>query len=61
MDRPIWTRPGRVPDARAGDLVDNQMWQVPAAGYQTTSGYDATTGWGVPNAPAFVSDLTSEP
>jgi subtilase family serine protease len=45
----------------AGDLVDNQMWQVPVAGYQTTSGYDATTGWGVPNAPAFVSDLASQP
>jgi subtilase family serine protease len=44
-----------------GDLVDNQMWQVPVAGYQTTSGYDATTGWGVPNAPAFVSDLVSQP
>jgi hypothetical protein len=40
-----------------GDLVDNQMWDVPVAGYQTATGYDATTGWGVPNAPAFVADL----
>ncbi len=44
-----------------GDLVDNQMWQAPAAGYPTTTGYDATTGWGVPNAPAFVSGLAGLP
>lgn len=43
-----------------GDLIDNQMWEVPVAGYPTTSGYDATTGWGVPNAPAFVSDLAKQ-
>ena len=42
-----------------GDLVDNQMWQVPVAGYPTASGYDMTTGWGTPWAPAFVSALTS--
>jgi hypothetical protein len=29
----------------AGDLQDNQLWQVLAAGYQTTTGYDATAGW----------------
>jgi subtilase family serine protease len=44
-----------------GDLVDNQMWQVPVAGYPTTSGYDATTGWGVPNAPGFVAGLAATP
>ena len=44
-----------------GDLVDNQMWQSSVAGYPTTSGYDATTGWGTPNAPAFVSGLVAEP
>jgi subtilase family serine protease len=44
-----------------GDLVDNQMWQAPVAGYATTSGYDATTGWGVPDAPAFVAGLLSQP
>ena len=43
-----------------GDLVDNQMWETPIAGYPTTTGYDATTGWGVPNAPAFVADLASK-
>jgi tripeptidyl-peptidase-1 len=42
-----------------GDLVDNQMWDVPVPGYQTTTGYDATTGWGTPSAPAFVADLVS--
>jgi subtilase family serine protease len=44
-----------------GDLQDNQMWQSSVAGYPTTSGYDATTGWGVPDAPAFVSGLTAQP
>jgi hypothetical protein len=32
----------------AGDLEDNQLWEVPVAGYPATSGYDATTGWGTP-------------
>jgi subtilase family serine protease len=45
----------------AGDLQDNQLWQVPVAGYPTTSGYDATTGWGTPNAAAFVSALAALP
>jgi hypothetical protein len=44
-----------------GDLDDNQLWEVPVAGYPTTSGYDATTGWGTPNAPAFVSALAATP
>jgi subtilase family serine protease len=44
-----------------GDLVDNQLWQVPTAGYPTTAGYDATTGWGTPDAPAFVSALAAKP
>jgi subtilase family serine protease len=46
-------------DKSVGDLQDNQMWQVPVAGYPATSGYDADTGWGVPNAPLFVSALAS--
>jgi subtilase family serine protease len=45
----------------AGDLHDNQLWEVPIAGYPTTTGYDATTGWGTPKAPAFVSALTAMP
>ncbi len=44
-----------------GDLQDNQLWEVPVAGYPTTTGYDATTGWGTPNAPAFVSALGAMP
>ena len=44
-----------------GDLQDNQLWGVPVAGYPTTTGYDATTGWGVPNASAFVSGLAAMP
>ena len=42
-----------------GDLIDNQLWEVPIPGYPTTRGYDATTGWGSPNAPAFVADLAA--
>jgi len=48
-------------DKSVGDLQDNQMWQVPTAGYRTTTGYDATTGWGAPAAAAFVSELTGTP
>lgn len=44
-----------------GDLQDNQLWQVPVPGYPTTRGYDATTGWGSPKAPAFVSALAAMP
>jgi subtilase family serine protease len=44
-----------------GDLQDNQLWEVPVAGYPTTDGYDATTGWGTPKAPAFVTALTATP
>ncbi|HET9080570.1 MAG TPA: S53 family peptidase [Trebonia sp.] len=44
----------------AGDLVDNQMWNSPVKGYPTTAGYDATTGWGAPYAPAFVADLAAQ-
>jgi len=44
-----------------GDLEDNQLWEVPIAGYPTTTGYDATTGWGTPNAAAFVAALALTP
>jgi subtilase family serine protease len=44
-----------------GDLVDNQLWETPIAGYPTTSGYDATTGWGTPKAPPFVTGLVGMP
>ena len=42
-------------DKSVGDLQDNQLWEFPAPGYPTTPGYDATTGWGTPNAPAFIA------
>jgi subtilase family serine protease len=48
-------------DKSVGDLIDNQLWGVPVAGYPTATGYDATTGWGTPNAPAFVAALASQP
>jgi subtilase family serine protease len=48
-------------DKSVGDLVDNQLWEVPIPGYPTTTGYDATTGWGTPVAPAFVADLAGMP
>jgi subtilase family serine protease len=44
-----------------GDLRDNQLWEVPVAGYPTTTGWDATTGWGTPYAPRFVAALTAQP
>jgi subtilase family serine protease len=44
-----------------GDLRDNQLWEVPIAGWPTTSGYDPTTGWGVPKAAQFVAALSAMP
>ena len=44
-----------------GDLEDNQMWESPLAGFATTTGYDATTGWGTPRADAFVAALVAMP
>jgi hypothetical protein len=44
-----------------GDLQDNQLWKVPIAGRPTTSGFDTTTGWGVPKAAKFVAALKGMP
>ncbi|HEX5194544.1 MAG TPA: S53 family peptidase [Solirubrobacteraceae bacterium] len=44
-----------------GDLVDNQLWESSVPGYPTTIGYDATTGWGTPQAASFVAALTAMP
>jgi subtilase family serine protease len=44
-----------------GDLVDNQLWEAPVAGYPTTGGYDPTTGWGTPQANKFVAALAAMP
>jgi hypothetical protein len=48
-------------DKSVGDLQDNQLWGVPIAGWTTTSGYDATTGWGTPKADQFVAALAAMP
>lgn len=48
-------------DKSAGDLQDNQLWGSTVPGYPTTAGYDATTGWGTPNAPEFVASLAAMP
>jgi subtilase family serine protease len=52
--------PGTVQKS-VGDLVDNQMWETPIAGYSTTTGYDATTGWGTPRVSDFGAKLTALP
>ncbi len=52
--------PGTV-EKSVGDLVDNQLWDDPVSGYPTSAGYDATTGWGTPQGPAFVSELSAMP
>jgi subtilase family serine protease len=44
-----------------GDLEDNQLWESSVPGYPTTASYDATTGWGTPNAPKFVAALSAMP
>ena len=46
-------------DKSVGDLEDNQLWGSSVPGYQTTAAYDTTTGWGTPQAVAFVSALTA--
>ncbi len=48
-------------DKSVGDLEDNQLWGSSVPGYATTMGYDATTGWGTPNAGPFVNDLAATP
>jgi subtilase family serine protease len=44
-----------------GDLQDNQLWETPVPGYPTTSGWDATTGFGTPKANKFVAALAAMP
>jgi hypothetical protein len=44
-----------------GDLQDNQLWESSVPGCPTPPGYDATTGWGTPSAPAVVSALSAMP
>ena len=39
----------------------NAVTPGPVAGWPTTTGWDETTGFGTPNAPAFVGALTAAP
>jgi subtilase family serine protease len=40
-------------------IDNNQLYGSGVTGYQTTPGYDLTTGFGSPNAPNFVPDLAN--
>jgi subtilase family serine protease len=56
-----------APGVISGDLISNRMFDYngdgvpvtwdPVPGWPTTSGYDMTTGFGTPNAPAYVAAL----
>lgn len=52
--------------AQSGQLINNQLFAYnadgsvspgPVPGWPTTAGYDETTGFGTPNAPAYVNGL----
>ena len=54
----------------SGHLDTNRVWDIgadgtltpdPVPGYPTTTGYDLTTGWGVPSGPAYVAALVAAP
>jgi subtilase family serine protease len=57
--------------AASGQLVNNQEWDFidpgqavtpdPVAGWPVLSGYDMTTGWGVPSAAAYVAGIAAAP
>jgi subtilase family serine protease len=59
------------PGVISGDLINNRMFQYngdgdpvtwgPVPGWPTTSGWDETTGFGTPYAPAYVAALTAAP
>lgn len=53
----------------SGVLQNNRIWDTdatgfvtpdPVVGYPTTSGYDLTTGWGSPHAPAYIAQLAKQ-
>lgn len=60
-----------APGVVSGDLVNNRLFSYngdgnpvtpgPVPGWPTTNGWDETTGFGTPDAPAFVSSLTAAP
>ena len=39
--------------------ADGNVTPNPVPGYETTKGYDLTTGWGSPLAPGYLSTLTA--
>ena len=54
----------------SGVLDSNRVWDIgangvltpdPVPGYQTTTGYDLTTGWGVPAGPDYIAALVAAP
>ncbi len=49
------------PGIRRALRLFSETRATPIAGYRTGSGYDATTGWGTPQAPAFFKGLASMP
>jgi len=53
----LWGRPQPRPRSRCR----RPRWETPIAGYRTTTGYDATTGWGTPKAPLFVAGVVAAP
>jgi subtilase family serine protease len=60
-----------APGVISGDLVNNRLFDYngdgnpvtpgPVPGWPTTAGWDETTGFGTPNAPAFVAALQAAP
>jgi subtilase family serine protease len=60
-----------APGVVSGDLVNNRLFDYngdgnpvtpgPVPGWPTTTGWDETTGFGTPDAPAFVGALTAAP
>ena len=53
----------------SGVLKDNRIWDTaadgfvtpdPVTGFQTTAGYDLTTGWGSPHAPGYIDQLVKQ-
>jgi subtilase family serine protease len=60
-----------APGVVSGDLVNNRLFDYngdgnpvtpgPVPGWPTTTGWDETTGFGTPDAPAFLSALTAAP
>jgi subtilase family serine protease len=63
--------PANEGTAASGQLVNNRQWDPsapgqavtpdPVAGWPVLSGYDMTTGWGVPSATSYVAGIAAAP